>query len=98
MVYPIKFICFVLMIGMSSAATAGFRCTNGKLISEGDIKSEVKIKCGQPVDQEYVGVIKINKEHINLDRWTYNPGTGKLLKILDFHNGVLAEINDGPRM
>jgi hypothetical protein len=98
MTHSIKLVCLALMISIPGISTAGFRCANGKLVSEGNTKSEVKIKCGQPIDKEYVGIVKINQERVDLDRWIYNPGKGRLLKILDFHDGVLAEIKDGPRM
>ncbi len=98
MTHSIKLICFALIISIPGIATAGFRCTNGKLVSEGDTKSEVRIKCGQPFDEEYIGTVKANKKRTNLDQWTYNLGEGKLLKILDFHDGVLTEIKNGPRI
>lgn len=96
--FSVKFICLALLVSTPVIATAGFRCASGQLASEGDTKFEIKIKCGKPLDEEDAGTLKKNKKHISVDRWTYNLGRGTLLKILDFHDGILVKIEDGPRM
>lgn len=63
----------------------------------GDTTSEVKKKCGLPADEENIGYVKVDDEYVNLKRYTYDLGTGKFLRILDFHNGELAKVKDGPR-
>jgi hypothetical protein len=73
-----------------------FRCHN-KVVLVGYSTFEVKNKCGIPSDEEDIGYVKVDNEYVNVKRYIYDLGRGKLLKILVFHNGKLAEIIDGPR-
>jgi hypothetical protein len=88
----------VALFLVPSICSAGFRCKPNGIVEEGDTKSEVKIMCGSPMSSSYEGEIEINEKEVNLDRWTYNPGKGKFYVILDFHDGVLAKIKNGPRV
>lgn len=90
--------CLITALLIPSVASAGYRCTNNETAKKGDTKSDVKLKCGPPVDASYEGVIKIRGNHVYVDRWTYNPGKGKFYKILNFHDGSLANIENGPRV
>ena len=90
-------ICFTLMASVPNVSFAGFRCANGKLAQEGDSKSEVRLACGRPIFTESIGYEKIRGKYVRVDRWTYDVGEGSLLKLLDFHDGILAEINSGAR-
>jgi hypothetical protein len=67
-----KFICVALLLCAPSLSVAGFRCTNGKLVQEGDTTLEVEADCGAPAIKEYVGRIKVSGVYVNLDRWAYN--------------------------
>lgn len=73
------------------------RCGN-KIVIEGDSTIEVKLICGQPFDAEFIGLVNVNNAYVNVDRYTYVFRKGKLVKILEFHNGVLVKISTGPRM
>lgn len=73
-----------------------FRCNN-KLVREGDTTIEVKLKCGQPDDIEEIGGARVNNKLVKITRYTYYPKKGKLVKILEFQNGELVNIINGPR-
>lgn len=81
----------------STVSADSMRCSN-KLINSGDTSSEVRMLCGEPFEKEYVGSVEIRGKHVNLDRYTYVPTKGKLIKILDFHDGILVKINNGRRV
>jgi len=119
----------LLLVGMSSIsyAEANMRC-GSKVISVGDSKAEVLLKCGEPLLRDTVGV-KEESKRINIpltsesgnavqdaaantnpaevqrkesitktvDQWTYNQGSGQLLKILTFEGGELVDIATGDR-
>jgi hypothetical protein len=118
------------LVAMSSIgyAEANMRC-GSKLISIGDSKTEVLLKCGEPLLKEAVAVkeeskridipltstpsvdagnyaddsdpaVVRRKESITktVDQWTYNQGSGKLLKILTFEGGELVAIATGDRI
>ncbi|GAA0344364.1 hypothetical protein GCM10009092_06000 [Bowmanella denitrificans] len=87
-------VCFLL--SGTPAKADSFRC-NQKLVMEGDTTLEVKQKCGGPDEEETVGYVKIDDAYINVVRYMYDPGEGRFLKILEFHNGVLNKIITGPR-
>ncbi|WP_455201634.1 DUF2845 domain-containing protein [Kaarinaea lacus] len=107
----------------TSYADTTMRC-GSKIISVGDSKAEVLIKCGEPLLKEAIGQkekskridipltsdtgTEKNKQNTatvrrkesvtrTIDQWTYNQGSGKLLKILIFEGGELVEINNGDR-
>lgn len=119
-------VCFaLLLVAMSSMsyAEATMRC-GSKVISVGDSKAEVLLKCGEPLLREAVAV-KEESKRINIpltsesgnaatnahpaevqrkesitktvDQWTYDQGTGKLLKILTFEGGELVSVATGDR-
>jgi hypothetical protein len=110
-------------------AEGGMRC-GSKLISVGDTKADVMLKCGAPMLKEAIGLKEYSKridipltsesnsvensttdgnrdaavvkrgETVTktIDQWTYNQGTGKLLKILEFEGGELVAIKNGNRI
>lgn len=114
----------LLAIPVNSHAETTMRC-GSKVISVGDSKAEILLKCGEPMLKESVGtkeesrridipltsepsgetddadpaVIR-NKESVTktVDHWTYNQGSGKLLKILVFEGSELVEIATGNRI
>lgn len=79
-------------------ASASYRCTDRSIVNEGDMASEVKLKCGNPIDIQDLGQVEKDGKLIRVESWTYNPGSGKLYKILEFENGVLTKINTGSRV
>jgi hypothetical protein len=99
---------FVLLLGLlaSSPAFAAFRC-GSKLVSEGDTRSEVAAKCGEPDDVINQSSVSrrpviwsrgrpyyIGEDYIEIpvENWIYNLGPSKLMRKLRFEGGVLTEI------
>jgi hypothetical protein len=87
----------VFLFQINSAYADSFRCAN-HVVKEGDTSAEVKIKCGTPFDIENLGTAKINNKYVTITSYTYLPKKGKLLKVLEFQNGVLVKIRNGPRI
>ena len=100
----------VLWLGVcllaASPTFAALRCGT-KLVSEGDTRSEVAAKCGEPtevVTQKSVfrrPVIWSNGRpyfigedviEVPVEAWIYNLGPNKLMRRLRFEGGVLTEI------
>ena len=79
-----------------NADASSYRCKN-KLVKVGDTSIEVKLKCGKPFDESYIGQVKVKGKYVNLERYTYIPSKGQFIKILEFHDGNLVSITDGPR-
>jgi hypothetical protein len=88
----------VAVLLLPSIGFGGFRCKPDTIVEEGDTKSEVKISCGAPMSSDYEGKVKNDGKKVHIERWTYNPGTGKFYVILVFHDGVLSKIKHGPRV
>ena len=91
---------------VSSPAFAAFRC-GSKVVTEGDIRSEVAVKCGEPTEvlnQRSVfrrpviwssgRPFYVGEDFIEIpvETWIYNLGPNKLMRKLRFEGGVLAEI------
>jgi Protein of unknown function (DUF2845) len=101
-------ICFVFLFfvvdgGAASAATSDtLRCGN-RLVSPGDNKAEVLIKCGSPAwkdawtDQVIDNVNTADALRVSIDRerWVYNFGHNSFLRFLLFENGRLIKITTG---
>lgn len=88
----------------------GCRC-NGDLADIGDAKASVLMKCGQPffaesfckpVKQMLVqvdGTTVVNPSAcVMVDEWSYNPGSGSFITILQFEQGVVTGIRYGDRV
>jgi hypothetical protein len=103
-----KRLVLVLALGLlaSAPSMAALRCGT-KLVSEGDTRSEVAVKCGEPTEivaQKSVfrrPVIWTNGRpyfigedfiEIQVEAWIYNLGPNKLMRRLRFEGGVLTEI------
>lgn len=87
----------LLILQVKPCLADSFRCNN-KLVKAGDTTVEVKIKCGKPFDIENLGSVFIKNKFVKIIRYTYVPDKGKLVKILEFQNGELVKIINGPRM
>lgn len=83
-------------LGAATPAAADLRCGT-ELVSPGDSKVEVIKKCGEPLLRETVAVKKTPSADEIVDRWTYDQGPGRFLKILTFEAGELVTIEDGER-
>ena len=87
------------------------RCGN-KLVSVGDTKIEVILKCGEPFFRNTIALksIKVKTPHVSLEgqitsatteeieQWAYVQGPGTLLKILTFQGSQLVNIEHGDRV
>jgi hypothetical protein len=99
---------FIATVGLLAASPsfAAFRC-GSHLVSEGDSRSEVAAKCGEPDD--VVSLRSVFRRPMIWDRgrpyyigedvievpvenWIYNLGPNKLMRQLKFEGGVLADI------
>ena len=95
-----------------AAQTTSFRC-NTDLVSVGDAKSSVQLKCGlpvlrdsfckpgdaQPMPRTSGGThVVINNACETVDEWTYNPGYGQFMTTLRFESGKLVSISYGDRI
>ncbi|MEQ5808839.1 DUF2845 domain-containing protein [Alteromonas sp. NFXS44] len=89
---------FLALTFLLSTATSanGLRCGT-KLVLEGESTYDVIQKCGQPDSQEDLGFIRKRDDYVKVTRYIYDMGNGKFLRLLDFHNGKLIKIADGPR-
>ncbi len=76
-----------------------------KLVQEGEHKSDVWAKCGEPdwVDERIAvrgnrlrhprGTLEISDfEEVLIEEWTYNFGPRKFKQLLQFENGILTDI------
>lgn len=52
---------------------------------------------GNPVRQEDIAVQELAPLYRDIERWTYNQGSGKLLREVDFLNGEVIRIKTGGR-
>jgi hypothetical protein len=77
---------------------AAYSCASDAVAYEGDSSSDIKLKCGPPMDIDKLGLVEVGGKFVNLERWTYNPGYGKFYQILEFQNGVLISVRNGPRV
>jgi len=93
-----------LLHGGAAASSESMKCGN-RLVSIGDNKAEVFIKCGAPVWQddwadeliEHRGDLGERFVTTERERWIYNFGANSFLRFLLFENGRLVEIATGER-
>jgi len=132
----------LLAVASAQAASDSMRC-GSRIISKGDTKVEILLKCGEPILKETIAIKERSRElqlksvtdsredknnqnnhrshqstqntnneshrdqfgQINLearvslpiDRWTYDLGKGRFLRILIFEGGTLVNIVAGDR-
>lgn len=92
---------FVLAVVTGSEALA-LSC-NGKIVSEGDDIASVLVACGKPATREERQEVVIIREDggakreqtVTIEEWTYNFGPDRLIQVLTFRNGTLANIRSG---
>jgi len=95
-----------LALFAATPSFAAIRCGT-KLVSEGDTRSEVAAKCGEPTEVVtersvlrrpviWSGgrpyFIGEDSIEIQVEAWIYNLGPNKLMRRLRFEGGVLTEI------
>jgi hypothetical protein len=104
--------CLAATVSATAVAdTRTFRCQND-LVSVGDAKSSVQMKCGQPLLKDSFcragdarplpsprgAKVVINNACETVDEWTYNPGYGQFMTTLRFESGRLVSISYGERV
>jgi len=90
-----------VMVWLASAPAQAdtFRCPNGELVSTGDSIAVVAIKCDPPSYKN--SRMESEAGHrggtilINVEEWTYNEGSNRLIHILTFRNGLLTQVQSG---
>jgi len=97
---------FALALLACAPAFAAFRC-GSKLVSEGDTRSEVAAKCGEPAEVvagrsvfrrpviwNYGRPYYIGDDYmeVTVESWIYNLGPNKLMRRLRFQDGIVIEI------
>lgn len=88
----------------AAATSESLKCGN-RLVSLGNNKAEVFIRCGAPVWQEdWVDELIEHREGLGerfvtteRERWVYNFGAHSFLRFLTFENGRLVSIVTGER-
>lgn len=78
-----------------------------KLISDGDTKAKVLLRCGEPQMKEFVGEKTVrSKLHggygiksttVPIERWTYILGQRQFMRILTFEADTLVKIELGDK-
>jgi hypothetical protein len=87
----------VLVVLLFPEEGPALRCGN-LLVSEGDIRSEVFAKCGEPTDRTlYYEERKTGRitTVIPIEVWIYNFGVQNFVYFLTFENGRLIDIRTG---
>ncbi len=94
-------VCCLVLVCAGRTAFA-FDCDGG-IVSPGDTRMEVIMKCGEPAWKdsheealkEKLGETVKRKTTITVDEWVYNLGPQSFLRILEFRDGKLAAIRTG---
>lgn len=78
------------------------RCKSG-LLTEGDTTAELLIRCGEPMLKEDLTRYEANGFGALMtvkyaERWTYHFGRHQFLQFVTIRNGIITEIEDGPRL
>ncbi|PJG59536.1 DUF2845 domain-containing protein [Aeromonas cavernicola] len=94
-------IVMLLSLMGSPALADAMRCKNA-LITEGDSTAEMLLKCGQPLLREALNRYEQNQYgHVITvqygERWTYYFGKSEFMRFVTVRNGIITEIENGPR-
>jgi len=97
---------WALLVTALPAAAQNLRCKND-FAERGDSKLTVLTKCGEPVlkdsfcraepIQPAAKALARQPCH-NVDAWSYRPGSGQFVTVLEFEEGVLRAIRYGDRI
>src|SRR5688572_5150390 len=93
-----------VLLGVASPGFAAMRCGT-KLVAEGDTRSQVIAKCGEPTDiVERRTVLRkpgywVNGQFVHfgtefieipIESWIYNLGPNKLMRRIRFEDGIVV--------
>jgi hypothetical protein len=96
----------------TSISAQSLRC-NGDIVNVGDMRAAVLQRCGEPVAKDSfckpvdpksvkkdisVANVAVMPFCQNVDQWTYNPGYGQFMTILQFEGDTITTIKYGDRV
>ncbi len=92
---------FAAVILFLHGTAHAFSC-GGRVVSAGDTKAEVIMKCGEPAGKdsrteeriEKIDADTKRKISVTIDEWTYDLGPDTLIRILTFTDGRLMDIRE----
>jgi hypothetical protein len=92
---------FLLCVASLSAQAAVLRCKSS-VLTTGDSSVELLMKCGKPLLVEPLTTTALSQDgHLTQvsagERWVFDMGKGMFMQIVTVHNGVIQQIEDGPR-
>ncbi|OGW34255.1 MAG: hypothetical protein A2010_00030 [Nitrospirae bacterium GWD2_57_9] len=93
----------LLVFTIATPAEAETLRCGSSLVSEGETKADVLMKCGEPASRESrqeETVERLDAETKRIvttviDEWTYDFGPNSLIRILEFRSGKLTDIREG---
>ena len=96
-----KSILWLLLVAALPVHAGTLRCKSA-LLTEGDTTVELLIRCGQPLLKEDLTRYEENGFGARMtvkyaERWTYNFGRSEFMQFVTVENGIITEIEDGPR-
>jgi hypothetical protein len=83
-----------LFLFVSTAQADSFRC-GSSVVSTGETKIDVIIKCGRPDYSEVTSVSLSNYSATKVETFYYNCGEGRFVRILTFYGSDLVGIRSG---
>jgi hypothetical protein len=81
----------VLYLVTSMAHADSFRC-GSRVVSTGDSKADVVIKCGPPDYSEVTSIEVTDRGAVKIETFYYNCGDGRFTRILTFRGSRLVGI------
>jgi hypothetical protein len=96
------FVFILLAISIGEIQAASFDCAGG-IVSVGDMRTDLLIKCGEPDrkeahNEELVERLDRNVKrtlYVTVEEWTYNFGPKQFLRIVTLKNGIISDIRTG---
>lgn len=93
-----------IMAVVQAAPAMAMWCSQ-RVIREGDSQHRVRQYCGEPQSVAFVGMETIyrngpygrSKIEQPVEKWFYDMGAGRFLKILVFRGDILIRVEDGER-
>jgi uncharacterized protein DUF2845 len=93
---------FLVTAGTSSGMASSLDCAGG-IVSDGDTRMDLLMKCGEPdakeshdeVISDRPGPGVRRKLFITVEEWTYNFGPGQFMRIVTLKNGTVSDIRTG---
>jgi hypothetical protein len=96
---------FFLSLTVDATYADSMKCGT-RLVSPGDSKVKVLLRCGDPFFREIVGERTIRSRYLGvfsrsqtvlIEKWTYNLGSTRFLRTLTFEGDKLVNIEKGDK-